>query len=67
MLTASLLATGACSKKTVSFNSKPDQAVAAGTVRDSLTTARDTTNAPSLDTKKVVLTKEQEKAAKEKK
>ncbi|SHI34231.1 Antitoxin component YwqK of the YwqJK toxin-antitoxin module [Hymenobacter daecheongensis DSM 21074] len=66
LLTASLLATGACSKKTVSFNSKLDQVLAAGPVRDSLTTARDTTNAPSLDTKKVVLTKEQEKAAKEK-
>jgi antitoxin component YwqK of YwqJK toxin-antitoxin module len=66
LLTVLLLAAGACSKKTVSFNSKPDQALAGAVVRDSLTTARDTVNAPSLETKKVVLTKEQEKAAKDK-
>ncbi|RYU78924.1 toxin-antitoxin system YwqK family antitoxin [Hymenobacter persicinus] len=66
LLTALLLATGACSKKTVSFNSKPDSGLAGGVVRDSLTTARDTTNAPSLETNRVVLTKEQERAAKEK-
>ncbi|GAA3950081.1 hypothetical protein GCM10022406_34950 [Hymenobacter algoricola] len=66
LLTVLLLAAGACSKKTVSFNSKPDQSLAGTVVRDSLTTARDTTGAPSLATNKVVLTKEQEKAAKEK-
>jgi len=66
LLTAVLLAIGACSKKTVSFNSKADPGLAGGLPTDTLTTARDTTNAPSLETKRVVLTKEQEKAAKDK-
>ncbi|MCC2546023.1 hypothetical protein LJY25_06170 [Hymenobacter sp. BT175] len=58
---------GSCSKKTVSFNSRPESGLTAGTIsRDSLTTARDTTNAPSLVAKQVVMTKEQERAAKEK-
>lgn len=66
LLPVLLLLVGACSKKTVSFNSKPDQNLPGAIRRDSLTTARDTTNAPSLDTRKVALTKEQERAAKEK-
>lgn len=64
-LLAALLGTaGACSKKTVSFNSRPEQSMAA--LSDTLTTSRDTTNAPSLEAKKLTLTKEQERAAKEK-
>ncbi|UPL49348.1 toxin-antitoxin system YwqK family antitoxin [Hymenobacter sublimis] len=60
-----VLAVGACSKKTVSFNSRPE---AAGglTLADTLTKARDTTNAPSLEAQRVTMTKEQERAAKEK-
>ncbi|GAA4002448.1 hypothetical protein GCM10022408_12310 [Hymenobacter fastidiosus] len=61
-----MLLVGACSKKTVSFNGKPDQNLLGVVRRDSLATARDTTNGPSLDTRKVALTKEQERAAKEK-
>jgi len=56
---------GACSKKTVSFNSRPESSGIA-LVTDTLTTSRDTTNAPSLEAKKLGLTKEQEKAAKDK-
>ncbi|TGE19637.1 hypothetical protein E5J99_02445 [Hymenobacter elongatus] len=61
-----LLLAGACSKKTVSFNSKPEQLGGSTLATDSLTTARDTTSAPSLDTKRLAMTKEQERAAKEK-
>ncbi|MBB4602367.1 antitoxin component YwqK of YwqJK toxin-antitoxin module [Hymenobacter luteus] len=64
-LLLALLATGACSKKTVSFNSRPEL-VGQLAAADSLTTARDTTAAPSLDAKRVAMTKEQERAAKEK-
>lgn len=56
---------GACSKKTVSFNSRSEAATAALTT-DTLTTSRDTTKAPSLLAKKAVLTKAEEKAAKDK-
>lgn len=59
-----LVGLGACSKKTISFNSRPEQSLAA--LSDTLTRARDTTNAPSLEAKKTLLTKEQERAAKEK-
>ncbi|UOG75360.1 hypothetical protein MTX78_01890 [Hymenobacter tibetensis] len=56
---------GACSKKTVSFNSRTD--VPALALNDTLATSGDTTKAPSLDPKKVAaLTKAQEKAAKDK-
>jgi antitoxin component YwqK of YwqJK toxin-antitoxin module len=56
---------GACSKKTVSFNSRPESGVAT-LMADTLVTNRDTTSAPSLEAKKLGLTKEQEKAAKDK-
>ncbi|RSK42829.1 toxin-antitoxin system YwqK family antitoxin [Hymenobacter perfusus] len=65
VLLPALLLLGACSKKTVSFNSRPDAPVALA-VGDTLTTAADTTAAPSLEAKRAVLTKDQEKAAKEK-
>jgi antitoxin component YwqK of YwqJK toxin-antitoxin module len=55
---------GACAKKTVSFNSKP-QPTALALAGDTLTTARDTTNAPSLSTAKK-LSKEEERKALEK-
>ncbi len=58
-----LLLVAACSPKTVSFSSKPEQpAMAAGL--DTLTTSSDTTKAPSL-LARAALTKEQEKKAKE--
>ncbi len=59
-----LASAGACSKKTVSFNSRtqPVALVAA----DTLTTSRDTTKAPSLEAKQLALSKEQERAAKDK-
>ncbi|HLK98625.1 MAG TPA: hypothetical protein VK364_12720, partial [Hymenobacter sp.] len=56
---------GACSKKTVSFNSRPES-IGTALLADTLTTSRDTTQAPSLEAKKLGLTKEQEKAAKDK-
>ncbi|UOQ54443.1 hypothetical protein [Hymenobacter cellulosivorans] len=40
-----LLAVGACSKKTVSFNSKPEQLGLATLTPDSLTSSSDTTKA----------------------
>ncbi|MCA8832273.1 toxin-antitoxin system YwqK family antitoxin [Hymenobacter pini] len=55
----------ACSHKTVSFNSRPDE-VLASTSADTLTTSADTASAPSLVAKRVSMTKEQERAAKEK-
>ncbi|WP_460548722.1 toxin-antitoxin system YwqK family antitoxin [Hymenobacter daeguensis] len=57
----------ACTRKAVSFNSTPEQPVAAVLVSDTLTHTSDTLNGkPSLSTaRKVVLTKEQEKAAKD--
>ena len=66
LLTVLLLAVGACSKKTVSFNSKPGPALAATVGADSLTLTRDTTSAPSLEAQRLALTKEQEKVAKDK-
>ncbi|GAB3240173.1 hypothetical protein GCM10027346_34030 [Hymenobacter seoulensis] len=62
---ALLLAAGACSKKTVSFNSRPET-IGSLAVADTLATLSDTTKAPSLEAKQVVMTKEQERAAKEK-
>ncbi|MDO7848761.1 hypothetical protein Q5H92_20515 [Hymenobacter sp. M29] len=55
----------ACTRKTVSFKSTPDEPLAL--VSDTLTTTGDTLNGkPSLSTaRKAVLTKEQEKAAKD--
>lgn len=61
-----LLLLGACSKKMVSFNSKPEQPGLSTILSDSLTMARDTTNVPSLDPRRLAMTKEQERAAKEK-
>jgi antitoxin component YwqK of YwqJK toxin-antitoxin module len=55
---------GACSKKTVSFNSRTESPAVARA--DTLTNSSDTTKTPSLVPKQVALTKEQEKAAKEK-
>ncbi|TGE05354.1 toxin-antitoxin system YwqK family antitoxin [Hymenobacter fodinae] len=65
LLVSLLLSLAACSKKTVSFNSKPDTGGLALS-GDTLTTAQDTTKAPSLIAKRTTLTKEQERAAKEK-
>ncbi|GAA4378513.1 hypothetical protein [Hymenobacter koreensis] len=57
---------GACAKKTVSFNSRPDvPATSLLASTDSLASTRDTTNAPSLSTAKK-LTKEEERKAAEK-
>ncbi|KAA9331456.1 hypothetical protein F0P96_14525 [Hymenobacter busanensis] len=61
-----LIFLGACAKKTVSFNSRPEvpaTAVLAST--DSLAATRDTVNSPSLSTAKK-LTKEEERKAAEK-
>jgi antitoxin component YwqK of YwqJK toxin-antitoxin module len=57
----------ACTRKAVSFNSTPEQPLAAVSVPDTLTHTGDSLNGkPSLSTsRKVVLTKEQEKAAKD--
>jgi len=57
----------ACTRKTVSFNSTPEQPIAAVLATDTLTRTGDSLNGkPSLSTaRKVVLTKEQEKAAKD--
>ena len=57
----------ACTRKTVSFNSTPDQVLAAGPVSDTLTRTTDSLKGkPSLSTaRKAVLTKEQDRAAKE--
>lgn len=65
LLLVAATALGACSKKTVSFNSRPESGSTV-VATDSLTTARDTTNAPSLEAKKLGLTKEQQKADKDK-
>ncbi|WP_086594387.1 toxin-antitoxin system YwqK family antitoxin [Hymenobacter crusticola] len=64
LLFALLLLIGACSKNTVSFNSKPDQVIGALAVNDSLTQNSDTTNL--LKTKRVAMTKEEEQQAKDK-
>ena len=57
----------ACTRKTVSFNSSPDQPLAAVLVPDSLTRTADSLRGkPSLSTaRKTGLTKEQDRAAKE--
>ncbi|GAC1588534.1 MAG: hypothetical protein NVS3B25_05260 [Hymenobacter sp.] len=57
----------ACTRKAVSFNSNPDQPVAAAFAADTLTRPADSLKGrPSLSTgRKVVLTKEQDRAAKE--
>jgi len=57
----------ACTRKAISFNSNPDQPVVAGTVSDTLTRTADSLKGkPSLSTaRKVVISKEQERAAKE--
>ena len=65
-LLAALLLTGACSRKTVSFNSRPDDSPNALASADSLTTPADTAGTPSLIAKRIALTKEQERAAKAK-
>ncbi|WP_400192517.1 toxin-antitoxin system YwqK family antitoxin [Hymenobacter sp. B81] len=58
---ALLLLLGACAKKTVSFNSRPEAPATAVLARaDSLTATRDTVNAPSLSTAKK-LSKEEER------
>jgi antitoxin component YwqK of YwqJK toxin-antitoxin module len=57
----------ACTRKTVSFNTTPEQPSAAALVSDTLTKTTDSLNGkPLLSTgRKVVITKEQERAAKE--
>ena len=57
----------ACTRKTVSFNSNPDQSLAGGPVTDTLTHPADSLKGkPSLSTaRKAGLTKAQERAAKE--
>lgn len=57
----------ACTRRTIPFNSNPDQPVAAVLGSDTLTHTTDSlTGKPSLSTeRKVLLTKEQERAAKE--
>ncbi|GAB3877747.1 hypothetical protein GCM10028824_38380 [Hymenobacter segetis] len=57
----------ACTRKAVSFNSNPEQPALAVLAADTLTRTSDSLNGkPSLSTaRKVVLTKEQEKAAKD--
>ncbi len=57
----------ACTRKAISFNSSPEQSVALAAGADTLTQTSDTLNGPpSLSTaRKVVLTKEQDRAAKE--
>ncbi|MCC3153651.1 hypothetical protein Q3A66_12480 [Hymenobacter sp. BT770] len=57
----------ACTRKAVSFNSNPDQPATAALVADTLVRTADTIKGqPSLSTaRKVVITKEQERAAKE--
>lgn len=53
----------ACAKKTVSFNSKPESTATASLVgTDTLATARDTVNSPSLSTAKKLSKEEQRKA-----
>ncbi len=65
LLLSGALLVGACSHKTVSFNSRPDAGVASASA-DTLATAADTAGTPSLVAKRVSMTKEQERAAKEK-
>ncbi|MCR5887820.1 hypothetical protein LRS06_08515 [Hymenobacter sp. J193] len=60
-----MLGLGACSPQLVSFNSKPEASAIQNRLSDTLTTARDTVGSPSLVAKRVTLTKEQEKQAKE--
>lgn len=55
-----------CTKKTVSFNSRPDAPGLLAAGADSLTTASDTAAAPQLGNKRVALSKEQERAARAK-
>ncbi|MFC7666485.1 toxin-antitoxin system YwqK family antitoxin [Hymenobacter humi] len=57
----------ACTRKSVSFNSNPEQPIVAALGADTLTRTADSLNGkPSLSTaRKVVITKEQERAAKE--
>ncbi|SNR76350.1 toxin-antitoxin system YwqK family antitoxin [Hymenobacter mucosus] len=65
LLSLLLLLAAACSKKTVSFNSKPES-VGVKLSADTLASTQDTTSSPSLSAKRASLTKEQERAAKEK-
>jgi antitoxin component YwqK of YwqJK toxin-antitoxin module len=62
-----LLLAGACTRKTVSFNSKPDQPLLAGAPApgDTLTTTQKKNPKLSTAGRKAVLTKEEERAAKE--
>ena len=62
-----LLLAGACTRKTVSFNSKLDQPMPDGAAApgDSLTTTKKRNPKLSIAGRKAVLTKEEEKAAKE--
>ena len=63
------LAPAACTRKTVSFNSRPEATLANSAGRDTLTTTPDSLRkAPSLSTarKQLALTKVEERAAKEK-
>lgn len=64
LLLALLSAQVACTRKTVSFNSRPDDTSLVAGISDTLTTTSDTTAAPL--NKRVAMTKEQEKAARDK-
>ena len=67
VLFVGLLSVGACTRKMVSFNSHPDQALLAGAPAsgDSLTTTQKKNPKLSIAGRKAVLTKEEEKAAKD--
>ncbi|MBF9236080.1 hypothetical protein I2I05_01610 [Hymenobacter sp. BT683] len=67
MLVLGTLLPWACTRKAVSFNSNPEQPATAALIADTLTRTSDTLNGqPSLSTaRKVVITKEQERAAKD--
>lgn len=63
-LLSTLLLAGACSKKTVSFNSRPEAPEALGAATDSLTLSADTAASPLA--RRVAMTKAQEQAARAK-
>ena len=64
VLLLALLSFAACTRKTVSFNSRPDADALLAGVSDTLTTSSDTAAAPV--NKRIALTKEQAKAARDK-
>ena len=68
LLTLLALVPAACTRKAVSFNSRPELTLATAASRDTLTTADSLRKAPSLSTarKQLALSKAEERAAKEK-